>query len=135
MLNISATRILKEKTAGFGRRRQDYFDTAPSSISYTAEIDPGIGGTKVFSSVAGWTPDSPFNFPTAAGDPLQTRNANDASPITMIAGYNNAAKSSVVILLKNGVIQQSKAVTGVSPPQTFDPLAITNGDTVTLRGN
>jgi len=104
-------------------------------VSYTAEVDPGdSAGTKIFNGITGWTPDAPFLYPTAGGGPIQTRNANDPSPITIVAGYNNSAKASGVILIKNGIIQQTIGVTGASPPRVFNPLTITDGDVVKVQG-
>src|SRR5689334_6035309 len=110
--------------------------SAPSTVPYTAEIETPVGGAApIFTSVSGWTPDTPFNFPMIAGEALQTRNASDTSPITIVAGYNNTAKGASVILWKNSVQQQAKPVSGASPPQTFDPITIENGDTEKVQGN
>jgi len=74
-------------------------------------------------------------LPAIGGSGLQIQAANDASPISIIATANNSAKGASLILIKNGINQQSFGLTGIPAEKIFNALTIAPGDTVELKNN
>src|SRR5687768_998953 len=88
--------------------------STPATISYTAQVNPGIGSAgNHLSNITGWTPDNAFALPADGNSGLQIESANDPSPITMVVTANNSAKGASVLLIKNSVTEQSLSINNV----------------------